>query len=138
MFRRKRFFDGRPVRRRDTEHIPDISWFRPDGTEMSDAGLGLRLRQVRRGLSQRPGHFDLDPRGRRVIDDSFVLCFNAHHEPIHFTLPPAEFGPAWRPVVDTAAESGLATGFGVSTESAAVNVGEAVRVAARRWSCCRA
>ena len=29
---------------------------------------------------------DLDVRGQRVTDDSFVLCFNAHHEPIDFTL----------------------------------------------------
>ena len=35
---------------------------------------------------------DLDPRGQRVTDDSFVLCFNAHYEPIDFTLPPKEFG----------------------------------------------
>ena len=32
---------------------------------------------------------DLDPRGHRVTDDSFLICFNAHFEPIQFTLPPA-------------------------------------------------
>ena len=30
---------------------------------------------------------DLDERGQRVTDDSFVLCFNAHYEPIDFALP---------------------------------------------------
>ena len=45
---------------------------------------------------------DLDARGQRVTDSSFFLCFNAHHEPIEFTLPPEEFGPVWVPVVDTA------------------------------------
>ena len=30
------------------------------------------------------------------------LCFNAHHEPIDFTLPADEFGQAWLPVVNTA------------------------------------
>ena len=39
-----------------------------------------------------------------MIDDSFVLCFNAHNEPIEFTLPPAEFGAEWRIVIDTAGE----------------------------------
>jgi glycogen operon protein len=29
------------------------------------------------------------------------MCFNAHYEPIDFTLPPEEFGRAWVPVVDT-------------------------------------
>jgi isoamylase len=36
-----------------------------------------------------------------VTDDSFVLCFNAHTEPIEFSLSPEEFGAAWVPVVDT-------------------------------------
>ena len=49
---------------------------------------------------------DLDARGQRVTDDSFVLCFNAHHEPINFVLPPPEFGPAWIPVLDTAQVTG--------------------------------
>ncbi len=47
---------------------------------------------------------DLDERGQRVTDDSFVLCFNAHYEPIDFVLPPDQFGPAWVPVIDTAAD----------------------------------
>jgi glycogen operon protein len=45
---------------------------------------------------------DLDVRGQRVTDDSFVLHFNAHYEPIEFTLPPKEFGAAWVPVIYTA------------------------------------
>jgi len=53
------------------------------------------------------------------------MCFNAHHEPIEFTLPPAEFGPAWQPVVDTAA------GPGETAEAAAVKAADPVRVAAR-------
>lgn len=46
----------------------------------------------------------LDPRGHRVTDDSFLLCFNAHHEPISFRLPPPDFGENWLPVIDTAAD----------------------------------
>jgi isoamylase len=37
-----------------------------------------------------------------VIDDSFVLCFNAHHEPIEFAMPAEKFGARWLPVIDTA------------------------------------
>ena len=101
VFRRRRFFNGLPVRRRGAEGLPDISWFRPDGSEMSDddweAGFGKSVSVYLNGL----GIPDLDPRGQRVTDDSFVLCFNAHHEPIEFTFPPEEFGAAWVPVVDT-------------------------------------
>jgi isoamylase len=40
-----------------------------------------------------------------VTDDSFVLYFNAHHEPIDFALPPDEFGASWVPVIYTAADT---------------------------------
>ncbi len=124
-FRRKRFFDGRPVRRRGSKDSPDISWFRPDGTEMGDedwdSGFGRSVAVYLNGH----GIPDLDTRGRRVADDSFLLCFNAHHEAIEFTLPPQEFGPAWLPVVDTAA------GPGEVAESEIVKAGEPLRVESR-------
>ena len=101
IFRRRRFFDGRPVRVRGSERLPDISWFAPDGSEMSDedwdSGFGKSITVYLNGQ----GIPDLDPRGQRVTDDSFVMCFNAHHEPIDFTLPPKEFGAAWQPVIYT-------------------------------------
>ena len=28
-----------------------------------------------------------DARGERVVDDSFLLCFNAHAEPVEFVAP---------------------------------------------------
>jgi isoamylase len=102
VFRRRRFFKGTPVRRRGAVAQPDISWFRPDGSEMSDedwdSGFGKSVAVYLNGL----GIPDLDARGQRVTDDSFFLCFNAHHEPIEFTLPPEGFGQAWLPVVVTA------------------------------------
>jgi isoamylase len=104
VFRRRRFFTGLPVRRKGADGQLDISWFRPDGSEMTDddwgSGFGKSVAVYLNGL----GIPDLDSRGQRVTDDSFVLCFNAHHEPIEFTLPPKDFGRAWAPVVDTSAE----------------------------------
>ena len=80
---------------------PDIAWFAPDGSEMTDedwdSGFGKSVGVFLNGQ----GIPDLDPRGERVTDDSFLLCFNAHHEAIDFTLPPKEFGAAWQPVIDT-------------------------------------
>ena len=46
---------------------------------------------------------ELDEDGRPVRDDSFLLLFNAHHEPLTFTLPPASFGRRWEIVIDTGA-----------------------------------
>ena len=113
------------MRRRGVEGQPDISWFRPDGSEMSDddwdSGFGKSVAVYLNGL----GIPDLDARGQRVTDDSFFLCFNAHHEPIEFTLPPGEFGPAWTPVIDT--EAGAAN----LEDAEATPAGRAVQVAAR-------
>jgi glycogen operon protein len=125
VFRRRRFFDGLPVRIRGSERIPDISWFAPDGSEMSDedwdSGFGKSVSVYLNGQ----GIPDLDQRGHRVTDDSFVLCFNAHHEPIEFTMPPKEFGPAWISVIDTA------VGSGDSSDVKPVDAGDAVQVEAR-------
>jgi glycogen operon protein len=43
-----------------------------------------------------------DTRGEQVRDDSFLLLFNAHHEPLPFTLPPVDYGELWESVLDTA------------------------------------
>jgi isoamylase len=102
VFRRRRFFTGLPVRQRGSEGQPDISWFRPDGSEMTDddweSGFGKSVAAYLNGQGI-PGR---DERGQRVTDDSFVLCFNAHDASIDFVLPPVEFGPSWKPVIYTA------------------------------------
>jgi glycogen operon protein len=66
---------------------------------------------------------DLDDRGQRVIDDSFVLCFNAHHEPIEFVMPAEQFGTKWVAVIDTAADD--------EDEPATISAAEKVTVGAR-------
>jgi glycogen operon protein len=38
----------------------------------------------------------------RVVDDSFLLAFNAHYEDIAMTLPGNGYGREWTVVVDTA------------------------------------
>jgi isoamylase len=46
---------------------------------------------------------ELDDEGRTVRDDSFLLLFNAHHEPLAFTMPASSFGRVWHVLIDTAA-----------------------------------
>ena len=45
---------------------------------------------------------DPDARGQRITDDSFLLFFNAHHEPLDFHLPGEEYGESWEWTIDTA------------------------------------
>ena len=42
-----------------------------------------------------------DSRGRQVLDESFLLLFNGHHEDCSFTTPDGAFGSAWTIVFDT-------------------------------------
>jgi isoamylase len=123
VFRRRRFFDGRPVGRRGTQRVPDIAWFAPDGKEMTEedweSGFGRSIGVYLNGQ----GIPDLDSRGERVVDDSFVLYFNAHDESIEFTLPPAGYGPLWQPVIDTR--------FSVLPEAKPVEAGGNVTVGGR-------
>jgi glycogen operon protein len=42
------------------------------------------------------------PHGDPVSGDSFLLLFNAHHEPIEFKLPTKRFGTRWKLELSTA------------------------------------
>jgi glycogen operon protein len=101
-FRRRRFFEGRPVRGQDGATLPDIAWLRPDGSVMTEEDWGAGFGRAVAVFLNGEGIQGTDDRGGRVLDDSFILCFSAHHEPIDFT-PPAELQHAsWQVVLDTA------------------------------------
>jgi glycogen operon protein len=100
-FRRRRFFDGRPVRRRGSKGQPDIAWFTPDGDEMTEEDWGSGFGRSVAVYLNGQGITERDHRGERVVDDSFVLCFNAHDEPIDFTIPGDGYSSRWQVVVDT-------------------------------------
>ncbi|WP_440900063.1 glycogen debranching protein GlgX, partial [Actinosynnema sp.] len=100
VFRRRRFFQGRPIRK--GEELRDIAWFTPAGEEMTEQnwedGFGRCVSVFLNGK----GIPDLDQRGMKVEDDSFLVVFNAHHEDIEITLPGEGYGPEWAVVIDTA------------------------------------
>ncbi|MBI3688711.1 MAG: glycogen debranching protein GlgX [Actinobacteria bacterium] len=116
VFRRKRFFDGRPVRRVAGTPMRDIAWFTPGGHEMVEDDWGVDFGRCVAVFLNGEGIADRDARGERITDDSFLLCFNAHHEPLEFTAPPPEYGEKWRAVVDTA--SGQVTSGAAEDEGA--------------------
>ena len=47
------------------------------------------------------GILESDARGQRVVDDSFMLIFNAHYEDVDVTLPGEGFPHRWAVVLDT-------------------------------------
>ncbi|WP_448455062.1 glycogen debranching protein GlgX [Mycolicibacterium phlei] len=126
VFRRRRFFSGRPVRQRGGQRLPDIAWLSPDGSEMGDDDWDSGFAKCIAVWLNGQGIPDLDVRGQRVVDDSFLLCFNAHYEPIDFVVPDKRFGTAWRAVIDTAAGLGdeltVAAGEKITVDARAVVV----------------
>ena len=100
-FRRRRFFDGRPVARSEGEPLPDIVWMNPSGSEMTPQDWGSGFGRSIGVFLNGNGIRGMDRRGGRVVDDSFLLLFNAHDQDLDFTLPSEEYAPAWRVVVDT-------------------------------------
>jgi glycogen operon protein len=108
VLRRRRFFHGRPVEGTHDE-LSDIAWFTPEGAEMTqqdwDSAQASALTVFLNGDAiSEPG-----PRGERIQDDSFLLMFNAYHEPLEFEVPVGQ-GGEWTVVVDTARPEGVLTG----------------------------
>ncbi|WP_341999018.1 glycogen debranching protein GlgX [Microbacterium sp. LWH7-1.2] len=101
-FRRRRFFDGRPVRREEGAPIPDIAWARPDGSQMQpedwDSGFGRAVAVFLNG----DGIRERDRRGDPIADDHFIVLFNAGDDVVDFVIPDVEFSPEWDVIVDTA------------------------------------
>ncbi|MEV4741399.1 glycogen debranching protein GlgX [Streptomyces sp. NPDC049555] len=108
VFRRRRFFHGRPSQGTHDE-LSDIAWFTPDGEEMQDGDWQVAHARsltvfLNGGAISEPG-----PRGEPILDDSFLLMFNAHDQPLDFTAP-VDHGRQWQIVVDTARAEATAPG----------------------------
>ncbi|MFD1658827.1 glycogen debranching protein GlgX [Streptomyces caeni] len=115
VFRRRRFFHGRPVQGTHDE-LSDIAWFTPQGDEMTQqdwtsAQAGALTVFLNGNAISEPG-----PRGERITDDSFLLLFNASPKPLEFVVP-AGHGRQWQVVVDTAVPEGVAPGTGTKIEA---------------------
>jgi len=98
VFRRRRWFKGVP-------HTPgaaaDITWLKPSGDEMTEQDwnewFAKSFMLFLNGAALRSS----DRRGRPLHDDSLLLLFNSHTEPVSFTLPAIPGGDAWTLVLQT-------------------------------------
>ncbi|MFF4411131.1 glycogen debranching protein GlgX [Streptosporangium sp. NPDC001559] len=100
VFRRRRFFYGRPVRG-SGDNLSDIAWFTPRGERMTDADWNVGYAKSLAVFLNGDAITEPDRRGRRIVDDSFLLLFNAHHDVIEFTIP-KDHGDMWVTEIDTA------------------------------------
>ncbi|MFE7763831.1 glycogen debranching protein GlgX [Streptomyces sp. NPDC057438] len=105
VFRRRRFFHGRPVEGTHDE-LSDIAWFTPAGQEMvqrdwDSAQAGALTVFLNGNAISEPG-----ARGERIGDDSFLLMVNASAEGLEFVVP-VNHGPQWQLIVDTGREDAV-------------------------------
>jgi len=122
IFRRQRFFQGRPIK---GSNIQDIAWLRPDGQQMNPDDWNSPHAQCLTIFLNGQGIPDRNELGVRVVDDSFLLLINAHHDEVSFTVPTADYGTRWHTVIDTGDPG---HGACVDTEHGA---GDAVRLIGR-------
>lgn len=98
VFRRRRWFMGRPLHGAGVE---DIAWLLPDGTEMTDDhwqhdfAKSLMIFMNGKGIPT-PSY-----KGDKIIDDSFLLLFNASAGPVDFKIPKENYGHSWQQVINT-------------------------------------
>jgi isoamylase len=126
VFRRRGWFKGQPLR---GAGVSDIAWFRPDGGEMTDEDWSQAHARAFAVFLNGNALRERDEDGRPVRDDSFLLLFNAHHEPLGFTMPPESFGKTWKVVVDTKTDA-VGTGPSIAAGEAIEVEGRSVVVAA--------
>ena len=109
VFRRRRFFEGEPIRTGD--EVRDIAWLTPGGREMTheDWDKSFHHRCVAVFLNG-DAITAPDARGERVVDDSFLLCFNAHDQYVEFVTPHDDYAQEWMVELDTNDSTGLNDG----------------------------
>jgi isoamylase len=104
VFRRRRFFDGRPIRSAD--QVRDIAWLTPAGEVMTsedwDSQFGKSITVFLNGEALP----EPNARGERVVDDSFLLCFNAHDHEVDFVIPHDDYAKEWTAELDTTDPTG--------------------------------
>jgi isoamylase len=104
VFRRRRFFQGRPIK---GANVKDILWLHPNGNEMSEEEWHApSVRCLGMYLSGQ-GLDETDEQGRKVSDQNFLVLFNANHEDVEFSLPAYRPNARWFVWMDTSRESGL-------------------------------
>jgi glycogen operon protein len=97
-FRRRLWFRGQPIK---GVGLDDIAWFLPAGTEMPDENWNHDFAKSLAIFLNGEGILTVGPTGKRTVDNSFYLMFNAHYEDLTFSLPPRKYGTKWHKILDT-------------------------------------
>lgn len=102
VLRRRRFLRGTAT---GSARTGDVAWFGPDGREMTDEAWRLAALKCLGMRLAGDALDETDERGRRCVDDTLLILFNADDREAPFTLPGigigSDRGAAWTRVLDT-------------------------------------
>jgi isoamylase len=101
--RQPEFFDGRPTH---ASGKPDLVWFTPGGTRMSEADWFDDGRRTIGMWIDGSTCLSRTRDGELIADDSWLLVLHAAAEPTEVTLPGADFGAEFVPVLDSGTPRG--------------------------------
>jgi glycogen operon protein len=104
VFRRRRFFQGRPIKGAD---VKDVLWLNPGGKEMTEEDWRNPSVQSLGMFLSGQGLDETDERGRKLSDTDFLVLLNPNHEDVAFTLPVFRPASRWMAWMDTSHEGGL-------------------------------
>jgi isoamylase len=97
-FRRRNWLRGQP---HHEGGCPDVVWLTKSGVAMTEADWSDgSLKSVMVFLNGHAISGD-GPRGDRLVDDDFLLLFNAYDHPVDFILPRMTSQGTWRVRIDT-------------------------------------
>jgi glycogen operon protein len=98
VLKRRRFFQGDSVGEGAT--IKDITWFAPDGNEMSQAMWSSDARAL--GVRLDGSQIDeTDAHGNPIVGDTLFVLFSAGEQPVRFAFPPRAPEQRWERLLDT-------------------------------------
>ncbi|MHB8085682.1 MAG: glycogen debranching protein GlgX, partial [Dehalococcoidia bacterium] len=102
VFRRRQFFQGRPIR---GQEVRDIVWLRPDGSEMEEPDWDTQWVHCVGALLDGEALDEYDEEGNSIQDDTFLIVLNSYKGKISFKMPESRKSTKWQVVLDTSKAS---------------------------------
>ncbi|MBE9159236.1 glycogen debranching protein GlgX [Nodosilinea sp. LEGE 06152] len=120
-FARRHWFQGRAIH---GSGVHDIGWYNPDGSEISvdhwHDGAAKAIAVYLNGEEL----MAVPTAGQRLVDDSFLLFFNAQADPQEFWIPPEVKKKRWSMVLSTNEPTGFCQGKQTYTPDSAIAVAD--------------
>ncbi len=98
MFRRHHWLQGTATH---GSELNDVGWFNPAGQAMTSQDWNSGYARSMSVFLNGEGLVATGSRGERIVDDSFLVLFNAHWDAVNFTVPEGLGGSMWQVQIDT-------------------------------------